>query len=754
MAGGRSKKKLTKPKSQNRRASRGQSSSRALFIKGGILDDFDHPNSPPSRGRKPSVGYGHGSENRSGNGKGKVGSNSKSDSARNVKGFQIGFVYPSTDGQRGPIADNAEEENSLKNLQPMILLKSGETSIVAYVDEGPFKSAQTAEYTTQAVEYTCDYNTSFVLGDGSHRGLGFNDEAEQCGSAVGPSSFKDDKGACSFEQSSSEEDMYADMGPQTGLSESDDELLDETSSVEENQGFLSIGGMRIYTQDISDGEDDEEEVLDGEPSGSSDSEGSTGSSESDDSSYGGSDIDEDVAADYFEGIGGSGKIVNVDQLIGQMSDVSDDNLMERTSTRALEEKLGGIALQDASREYGMEKNMSRRKYNVKDDLMFVKDPRILSGRKKYSSSYPKYSPSEAKKSKRSRRFPGEKKKKHKETVAVKRRERMILRGVDPKKINSKLEKIVLDGVDIFSFQPMHPRDCTQVQRLAAIYRLRSGCQNSGKKRFVTVVRTQHTCMPSPNDRIRLEKLIGANDVNADFTVNDVSLRGKTTYKKASRDCSSTLLKKSTKSRNDSSKKKSNKIGSYAAQPVSFVSCGIMDSAIVELKTNESPDTSDSSHGKGASSSVEFGSFELHTTGFGSKMMAKMGYVEGGGLGKDGQGIAKPVEVSQRPKSLGLGAEVPEASSNSAKKEYHSSGPDKPSTRHKVNKEPSTRQKVIRESQSFGAFEQHTRGFGSKMMARMGFVEGTGLGRDSQGIVKPLEASRRPKGQGLGSSSRH
>lgn len=36
------------------------------------------------------------------------------------------------------------------------------------------------------------------------------------------------------------------------------------------------------------------------------------------------------------------------------------------------------------------------------------------------------------------------------------------------------------------------------------------------------------------------------------------------------------------------------------------------------------------------------------------------------------------------------------------------------------------------------------------MARMGFVPGTGLGRDAQGIVTPLTAVRRPKVRGLGS----
>ena len=48
----------------------------------------------------------------------------------------------------------------------------------------------------------------------------------------------------------------------------------------------------------------------------------------------------------------------------------------------------------------------------------------------------------------------------------------------------------------------------------------------------------------------------------------------------------------------------------------------------------------------------------------------------------------------------------------------------------------------------GAFEQQTTGFGSRMMARMGFVD-AGLGRESQDIVNPLVAVRRPSACGLG-----
>ena len=35
---------------------------------------------------------------------------------------------------------------------------------------------------------------------------------------------------------------------------------------------------------------------------------------------------------------------------------------------------------------------------------------------------------------------------------------------------------------------------------------------------------------------------------------------------------------------------------------------------------------------------------------------------------------------------------------------------------------------------------------------MGYVEGEGLGRDSQGIVDPLVASKHPKSRGLGANN--
>ena len=62
-------------------------------------------------------------------------------------------------------------------------------------------------------------------------------------------------------------------------------------------------------------------------------------------------------------------------------------------------------------------------------------------------------------------------------------------------------------------------------------------------------------------------------------------------------------------------------------------------------------------GKVVGAGHEFGAFEAHTSGFGSRMLAKMGFQgEGSGVGKDGSGISEPITASMRAKRVGLGAE--------------------------------------------------------------------------------------------------
>lgn len=253
-------------------------------------------------------------------------------------------------------------------------------------------------------------------------------------------------------------------------------------------------------------------------------------------------------------------------------------------------------------------------------------------------------------------------------------------------------------------------------------------------------------------------MLGVDDEDADFSVADyVNKKSASADRKQGKKFAKrndfrlkepqSAPSKYSGSRKVKAKKGSGQKGLYANQPVSFVSSGIIHSETVQVIAVDAEETCK----KVVTSSANIGSFEKHTTGFGSKMMAKMGYMEGVGLGKNGQGMAQPIEVIQRPKSLGLGVEF----SNNPAESPPRNKPSRVGARSlglgaEFSNNPA--EPARNKSSRVGAFEKHTKGFGSKMMAKMGFIEGAGLGRESQGITTPLSTVRLPKSRGLGAKS--
>ncbi|EDW54403.1 septin-interacting protein 1 [Drosophila sechellia] len=94
------------------------------------------------------------------------------------------------------------------------------------------------------------------------------------------------------------------------------------------------------------------------------------------------------------------------------------------------------------------------------------------------------------------------------------------------------------------------------------------------------------------------------------------------------------------------------------------------------------------------------------------------------------------DASGRP---AFGRNVPGSSNSSSEEERPTLGRKQPSTtfQHRSH---------IASERNVGAWEQHTRGIGAKLLLQMGYEPGKGLGKDLQGISQPVQAHVR-KGRG-------
>ncbi|KAI8393699.1 GC-rich sequence DNA-binding factor-like protein-domain-containing protein [Radiomyces spectabilis] len=69
----------------------------------------------------------------------------------------------------------------------------------------------------------------------------------------------------------------------------------------------------------------------------------------------------------------------------------------------------------------------------------------------------------------------------------------------------------------------------------------------------------------------------------------------------------------------------------------------------------------------------FAQFTKHTTGYGQRMLQKMGWNVGKGLGSKGEGIVNPVETKQRPARMGMGFRGFDERTSQAKQEARERG---------------------------------------------------------------------------------
>eukprot|EP00850_Spirogloea_muscicola_P013121 SM000087S23403 [mRNA] locus=s87:416115:419559:- [translate_table: standard] len=363
-----------------------------------------------------------------------------------------------------------------------------------------------------------------------------------------------------------------------------------------------------------------------------------------------------------------------------------------------------------------------------------------------------------------KRAPGEKKRLRGERVEAVRATRLARSsGFDLRAANKDIAEMVSEEVDMFAFSPQHSKWRTQIHQLAGLYRLKCSSQGSGKRRcallalhappyaracclhapqvvasavtpdflselcvsrdictisrILCLTRTAHTAMPPDADLQQLLRMMelskaseqqlsrpranfgGGNgigilplpklsslhyddDLPPRAELSRLAKKARRAARQAAQQDAVMEAQKAARRQRSSRGTKARLAGgargsvlreplsattgasrcrSRAEQPVEFVSRGtiVSDEPLAAAAAGPGPSAGLGLGGGGGTAPFvvgTFGSFEVHTSGFGGRMLSKMGYVPGGGLGAQGQGLVAPIAAVQRPKSLGLGAD--------------------------------------------------------------------------------------------------
>lgn len=245
----------------------------------------------------------------------------------------------------------------------------------------------------------------------SHLGLGFVEKEEEEEEVAEVEAVEED-------QAGEKEEMIQ--------KELDQLLTPEMKKGGRSEGFLSIGGYRVYTEDTSspeedmdDDDDDDEDDVSGDDDEDDDvkladedeklSQSDVDDDEEDDDSEmddSSSEIDDEIVQDYMDGIGGADEFLSglskkkLKELEAQSESDNSESKSESESESDEDgflkrKKLGGVRLMEASEDYGMKRqkwkgkgkanvayNSARIELLTLDNVVGLKDCRSISkGRK-------------------------------------------------------------------------------------------------------------------------------------------------------------------------------------------------------------------------------------------------------------------------------------------------------------------------------------------------------------------------------------
>ena len=317
-----------------------------------------------------------------------------------------------------------------------------------------------------------------------------------------------------------------------------------------------------------------------------------------------------------------------------------------------------------------------------------------------------------------RPVPGEKAAKRKSAIAHKRAERATGRGFDAASVAEAMRGFIGAGGDMMALRPSGKFELRVTAALAALHGLRCSVQGSGKKRFAVLRSTPHASPPPPGDA-RLAALlrgVGAERQERPERRSEPRRSEPREPRSGVRPPRATPPSSSARRAQRMAFVSGGRIGGdddgevcpardeveAVALEASFVAMQAGPDMVMAEAVTVSVATPAPAQNRGLRRAAEaaareaaklarrrgsgggggprsrhradaaddntaaaprhaphgdFGDFERHTTGFGSRMLSKMGFAgAGAGLGRDGAGRAEPILPTVRGKGIGLGAD--------------------------------------------------------------------------------------------------